>query len=72
MPIVIRKPSVITAAGNKPKVIEEHIGRVNTNTDILSIARMKSPEGWTEPGQQPEFEEYTLVLSGMLRGHDKG
>ncbi len=63
----IDKPSVIQAAGNKPKVIEEFIGRVNSDTDALSIARMKSPSGWQEPGQTPEFYEYTVVLAGMLR-----
>ncbi|MBI5056828.1 MAG: cupin domain-containing protein [Nitrospirae bacterium] len=67
MPTLIRKPSVITAAGNKPKIIEEYLGRVNSRTEDLSIARMKSPGGWIEPGQQPEFDEYTLVLRGMLR-----
>ena len=59
-------PSIITAAGNKPKKIEEFIGRVNSGTDMISIARMKSPSGWIEPGQKPEFDEYTVVLSGML------
>ena len=60
-------PTVIEAAGNKPKRIEEFIGRVNSGDDMLSIARMKSPAGWVEPGQTPEFDEYTLVLFGMLR-----
>jgi mannose-6-phosphate isomerase-like protein (cupin superfamily) len=63
----IAKPTIIPAAGNKPKVIEEFIGRVNSSTTALSIARMKSPEGWIEPGQTPEFDEYTIVLRGMLR-----
>ena len=63
----INKPSVITAAGNKPKLIEEFIGRVNSKTEEVSIARMKSPQGWIEPGQTPEFNEYTVVLNGMLR-----
>lgn len=63
----IKSPSIIKAAGNKPKVIEEFIGRVNSNTDALSIARMKSPSGWVEPGQSPAFDEFTVVLSGMLR-----
>ncbi len=67
MPTLIKKPTVIEAAGNKPKLIQEFIGRVNSGTEALSIARMKSPEGWVEPGQTPEFDEYTLVLSGMLR-----
>ena len=57
----------IAAAGNKPKIIEEFIGRVNTGTEGVSIARMTSPEGWVEPGQTPEFEEYTLVLEGCLQ-----
>ena len=63
----IDKHSTIEAAGNKPKIIEEYIGRVNSRTDELSIARMKSPSGWIEPGQKPEFNEYTVVLKGMLR-----
>ncbi|MFC1812995.1 cupin domain-containing protein [Thermodesulfobacteriota bacterium] len=63
----IDKPSIIEAAGNKPKIIEEYIGRVNSRTDELSIARMRSPSGWIEPGQKPEFNEYTVVLKGMLR-----
>ena len=66
MPTLISAPSVIQAAGNKPKVIEEFIGRVNSKTEILSVARMKSPGGWVEPGQTPEFDEYTLVLRGKL------
>ncbi len=67
MPLHIKTPSVITAAGNRPKTIEEFVGRVNSHTKELSIARMKSPAGWFEPGQTPEFDEYTLVLRGMLR-----
>lgn len=66
MPIKIEKPTIIEAAGNKPKIIKEYIGRVNSDTDEVSIARMKSPGGWVEPGQKPEFNEYTLVLKGML------
>jgi mannose-6-phosphate isomerase-like protein (cupin superfamily) len=58
---------VITAAGNVPKKIEEFVGRVNSKTDTVSIARMKSPAGWIEPGQTPEFDEYTVVLRGLLR-----
>lgn len=65
--IKIEKPTIIEAAGNKPKIIEEFIGRVNSETGDLSIARMKSPAGWIEPGQKPEFDEYTIVLKGMLR-----
>jgi mannose-6-phosphate isomerase-like protein (cupin superfamily) len=63
----ISKPTIVQAAGNKPKVIEEFIGRVNSKTDAVSVARMKSPSGWVEPGQTPEFDEYTVVLRGMLR-----
>ncbi len=59
-------PAVITAAGNRPKIILEHIGRASSGTEALSIAHMKSPEGWEEPGQQPEFDEYTVVLAGAL------
>jgi len=67
MPTLIEKPSVIAAAGNKPKIIEEFIGRVNSKTEALSVARMQSPSGWVEPGQTPEFDEYTFVLRGTLR-----
>ena len=64
---IIENPSIIEAAGNKPKIIEEYFGRVNSRTEAVSIARMKSPGGWVEPGQTPEFDEYTLVLNGELR-----
>jgi mannose-6-phosphate isomerase-like protein (cupin superfamily) len=64
---LILKPSIIQAAGNKPKVIEEFIGRVNSQTADVSIARMTSPAGWIEPGQTPQFDEYTIVLRGTLR-----
>ncbi|MBS0394097.1 MAG: cupin domain-containing protein [Proteobacteria bacterium] len=67
MPTLIEAPTVIAAAGTMPKRIEEFIGRVNSRTDALSIARMRSPPGWTEPGQRPRFDEYTLVLAGSLR-----
>lgn len=67
----ITKPAVITAAGNKPKLIEEYIGRVVSGTSQVSVARMKSPEGWVEPGQTPEFDEYTVVLAGRLRVETK-
>jgi mannose-6-phosphate isomerase-like protein (cupin superfamily) len=67
MPTHIQQPSIVQAAGNKPKIIEEYIGRVNSKTDALSVARMKSPGGWVEPGQTPEFDEYTVVLRGTLR-----
>jgi mannose-6-phosphate isomerase-like protein (cupin superfamily) len=63
----IPSPFIIKAAGNKPKVIEEFIGRVNSGTKNISIARMQSPCGWIEPGQTPEFDEYTVVLRGTLR-----
>ena len=66
MPLLISKPTRIEAAGNKPKLIEEFIGRVNSNTSSLSVAKMKSPSGWVEPGQTPEFDEYTIVLAGCL------
>lgn len=67
MPTLIKHPSIVKAAGNKPKIIEEFIGRVNSNTGALSIARMRSPSGWVEPGQTPAFDEYTVVLRGTLR-----
>ena len=67
MPTLIAKPTRIEAAGNKPKIIDEHIGRVNSGTASLSLAHMTSPPGWVEPGQTPEFDEYTLVLKGTLR-----
>ncbi|MFO7716117.1 cupin domain-containing protein [Desulfosarcina sp.] len=63
----ISRPSIIEAAGNRPKRIEEYIGRVNSGTEAVSVARMVSPAGWQEPGQCPDFEEYTVVLGGMLR-----
>jgi len=63
----IKTPSIIKAAGNKEKIIEEFFGRVNSDTSEVSIARMTSPEGWVEPGQCPEFNEYTLVLKGALK-----
>jgi mannose-6-phosphate isomerase-like protein (cupin superfamily) len=67
VPVHIAGPTRITSAGNKPKLIEEFIGRVNSGTSALSIARMKSPGGWIEPAQTPRFDEYTVVLAGMLR-----
>lgn len=63
----IDQPMVIEAVGNKPKIIEEYIGAVNSDTEELSIALMRSPSGWVEPGQTPEFSEYTIVLKGMLQ-----
>jgi mannose-6-phosphate isomerase-like protein (cupin superfamily) len=67
MPTVIDRPTVVAAAGNKPKRIEEYVGRVNTGTAAVSVARMASPGGWVEPGQTPAFDEYTVVLKGVLR-----
>lgn len=71
MHVLVRKPTIIAAAGNKPKTIEEYIGRVNSGTEAVSIARMQSPPGWQEPGQTPAFDEYTVVLRGMLRVESK-
>ncbi|MGD1043756.1 MAG: cupin [Bacteroidota bacterium] len=67
MPTLIPSPSIVKAAGNKSKIIEEFIGRVNTGIGGVSIARMKSPGGWREPGQTPEFDEYTIIIHGTLR-----
>lgn len=73
MPTLIQAPSIIEAAGTKPKRIEEYIGRVNSQEERLSIARMKSPAGWVEPGQRPQFDEFTIVLSGELQvEHEHG
>lgn len=72
MPTLIERPTRITAAGNQPKHIDEHVGRVNTATERLSIAHMRSPGGWQEPGQRPEFDEYSLVLAGRLRVEHEG
>jgi mannose-6-phosphate isomerase-like protein (cupin superfamily) len=67
MPQLIPQPTRIQAAGNKPKLIDEYVGRVTTGTAGISIAHMRSPGGWVEPGQTPEFDEYTIVLRGVLR-----
>jgi len=67
MPILISNPTIIKAAGNKPKIIEEYFGRVNSKTSEVSIAKMTSPQGWIEPGQRPGFDEYTVVLKGTLQ-----
>lgn len=72
MPILIEKPTIIEAAGNKPKKIEEFAGRVNSGHTGVSVARMTSPEGWKEPGQRPEFQEVTLVLDGTLMVEHEG
>ena len=67
MPRLIQSPAVVQAAGTKPKLIEEYVGRVNSGHHAVSVARMRSPAGWVEPGQRPQFEEITLVLRGMVR-----
>lgn len=67
MPTLIAAPTRVEAAGNKPKLIDEYIGRVNSQTSAASVAHMRSPGGWQEPGQTPEFEEFTVVLRGVLR-----
>jgi len=67
MPKLISQPTRIQAAGNKTKLIDEFVGRVNSKTADLSVAHMRSPEGWIEPGQTPQFDEHTIVLSGLLR-----
>ena len=67
MPTLIAQPTRIQAAGNKPKLIDEYVGRVNSKTSAVSVAHMRSPQGWVEPGQSPEFDEFTIVLKGMLR-----
>ena len=72
MPRLISAPTVIPAAGEPPKIIEEFIGRVNSQTSALSIAKMRSPSGWREPGQTPAFDEYTIVLRGELRVETRG
>jgi len=72
MPKLIEKPTRITAAGTLPKLIDEYVGRVNTGEGRLSVAHMRSPSGWSEPGQTPQFDEVTIVLSGMLRVEHRG
>lgn len=72
-PSLIPQPTRIAAAGNKPKLIDEYIGRVNSRDTATSVAHMRSPQGWIEPGQTPEFDEFTVVLKGMLRvKHSEG
>ncbi len=66
-PTLIAKPARVAAAGTRPKLIDEYVGRVNTDTSAVSVAHMRSPGGWVEPGQTPDFDEYTVVLKGMLR-----
>lgn len=72
MPKLIPQPTVIDCVGTKPKQIQEFAGRVNSGHESVSVARMISPEGWTEPGQRPDFEEITVVLKGMLRVEHEG
>jgi hypothetical protein len=67
MPTIVQAPSIIKAAGKGEKIIEEYFGRINSNQPEISIARMNSPQGWEEPGQCPEFDEYTIVLKGTLQ-----
>jgi ethanolamine utilization protein EutQ (cupin superfamily) len=73
MPDLIESPARVEAAGTKPKLIEEYVGRVNTGEERVSLAHMRSPEGWLEPGQRPDFDEYTVVIDGCLRvEHEQG
>ena len=72
MPTLIAQATRIQAAGNKPKLIDEYIGRVNSKTEAVSVAHMRSPQGWQEPGQTPEFDEFTLVLKGTVRVKHSG
>lgn len=72
MPKLVERPTQIEAAGTKPKIIHEYVGRVNTGTADVSVAHMRSPPGWVEPGQRPEFDEYTVVLRGTLRVEHEG
>jgi ethanolamine utilization protein EutQ len=71
MPTLIPQPTRIQAAGNKPKLIDEYIGRVTTHTSAARVAHMRSPEGWAEPGQTPDFQEFTIVLKGVLHVRHK-
>lgn len=72
MPTLVAQPTRVSAAGTKPKLIDEFIGRVNTKTAAVSVAHMRSPQGWEEPGQTPQFDEFTLVLKGMVRVRHRG
>jgi mannose-6-phosphate isomerase-like protein (cupin superfamily) len=72
MPQLISQPTRIEAAGNKPKLIDEYIGRITTQTEAASIAHMRSPGGWIEPGQRPDFDEFTVVLKGTLHVEFEG
>ena len=71
MPKIINSPTIIKSVGNKPKIIQEYIGLVNSKTNDVSIAHMQSPGGWQEPGQRPDFDEYTIVLDGRLKVESK-
>lgn len=71
-PTLISKPSRVEAAGNKPKLIDEYVGRVNSATEGVSVAHMRSPGGWLERGQTPDFDEFTVVLKGTLRVEHEG
>ena len=72
MPDLIKSPSRVEAAGTKPKLIDEYVGRVNSGEERLSVAHMRSPEGWLEPGQRPDFDEYTVVLDGCVHVEHEG
>ncbi|MBZ5593553.1 MAG: cupin [Acidobacteriia bacterium] len=72
MPTLLSRPTRVQAAGNKPKLIDEYIGRLNSNNEAVSIAHMRSPGSWQEPGQTPEFDEFTIVLQGVLRIEYRG
>ena len=72
MPTLIDSPTRVEAAGNKPKLIDEYVGRVNSGTDQASVAHMRSPGGWVEPGQRPDFDEFTVVVKGTLRVEHEG
>src|SRR5919112_1455368 len=72
VPELIASPSRVEAAGTKPKLIDEYVGRVNTGEERVSVAHMRSPDGWVEPGQRPDFDEYTVVLDGCLRVESEG
>jgi mannose-6-phosphate isomerase-like protein (cupin superfamily) len=72
VPRLIERPTRVEAAGSPPKLIDEYVGRVNTGDAGVSVAHMRSPPGWAEPGQEPEFDEYTVVLRGVLRVEYRG
>ena len=72
MPTLLSQPTRVTAAGNKPKLIDEYIGHLNSKNEAVSVAHMRSPSGWQEPAQTPDFDEFTVVLKGMLRVEHRG